>query len=179
MVLKYGEIYVHHNQNEELFTNGFWRFFGWETYVDKSSKILIMFTDKNELFDANEYLLANDRESILIKIIESTLPVPDSFTNTLGEVALYKQPININGIKKLCFENIFVNYEKFKTIKRISSIFNCIYIKSIEFPLEVFGIVRVLSAENTPRFIFAFESDFMSETNAIYFANWVLRGGEV
>ena len=45
MVLKFGEIYIYHDQKEEYFSNSIFRFFGYETYVDKPSKILMIITN--------------------------------------------------------------------------------------------------------------------------------------
>ncbi len=173
MVLKYGEIYVYHNQSEESIGNAFWRFFGYETPVDKSSQILMIFDETNELFDVNEYL---SRPNTVSKIIVSfnhkpIHELPKSFTNSAGKIANYKEPIESNGVKKLCFNNIFRN-NKLKTLEKVASLYNLIYIFNSK---EVFVTVRIKSTEEKPRFIFAFDPDFLSNTDVVHLVNLLFR----
>ncbi len=172
MVLKYGEIYVYHNKNEESIGNTFWRFFGYETPVDKSSQILMIFNETNELFDISEYLSRPNTEC-KIKLNFSDVTLPDYFKNSVGKTATYKEPIVTNGVKKESFTKIFTNYDKYKNFKPIASIYNRIYTFNSD---NVFGTLRISSAEETPRFIFAFESDFLSNTDVVYLINLFFRG---
>ncbi len=172
MVLKYGEIYVYHNKNEESFSNTLWRFFGRETYVDNTSQILMIFDETNELFDINEYLSRPNTEC-KIKLNFSDVTLPDFFTNSDGKTATYKEPIVTNGIKKESFTKIFTNYNKYKNFKPIASIYNRIYTFNSD---NVFVTLRISSAEETPRFIFAFDSNFLSNTDVVNLINLFFRG---
>lgn len=172
MVLKYGEIYVYHNQNEESISNTLWRFFGRETYVDKTSQILMIFDETNELFDVNEYLSRPNTTS-KIKVNFSDVSLLDFFTNSAGKIATYKEPIESNGVKKQSFSKIFTNYDKYKNFKPIASIYNHIYIFNSK---EVFVTLRIKSTEEKPRFIFAFDPDFLSNTDVVHLVNLLFRG---
>ncbi len=178
MVLKYGEIYVHHNQNEEFFTNHVKRFFGWETFVDESSKIIIKHDSSDTIFDVNEYLSStSNKSSILVGNQGIIVNVPETITLANGKIAKYCIPtLDASGVYKQNFKEIFANCPKYKTGKPIASGFNCIYREGIK---QVFSLVRISSSEDNPIFIFAYESDFMNEANTVYFINWILRGGKV
>lgn len=106
MVLKFGEIYIYHDQKEEYFSNSIFRFFGYETYVDKPSKILMIlmiFDDNNKLFDANEYLAnINNSNPLLNELTITNETLPESFVLTNGKKATHKKNI-IVGITKQCF----------------------------------------------------------------------------
>ncbi len=173
MVLKYGEIYVYHNQSEESIGNTLWRFFGWETPVDKTSQILMIFDETNELFDVNEYLSRpNTASKIIVSFSHKPLcELPKSFTNSAGKIANYKEPIKSNGVKKQCFNNIFKNY-KLKTLEKVASVYNLIYMFNSK---EVFVTLRIKSTEEKPRFIFAFDPDFLSNTDVVHLVNLLFR----
>lgn len=174
MVLKFGEIYIYHDLNEEYFSNSIFRFFGYETYVDKPSKILMIFDDNNELFDVNEYLNSINK-TLFNKVNWDGLTLPESFVPTNGKKATHKKNIIVEGITKQCFKKIFADYKKYKTVKGIPSVYNCIYLNDLE---EIFGILRIQSADETPRFIFAFDDKLMDNQQAVYLINDIFRGGK-
>ncbi len=177
MVLKFGEIYIYHDQKEEYFSNSIFRFFGYETYVDKPSKILMIFDDNNELFDVNEYLNnINNSNALLNELTITNETLPESFVLTNGKKATHKKNIIVGAITKQCFKQIFTNYKKYKTVKGIPSIYNCIYKYDLE---EIFGILRISSAEETPRFIFAFDDKLIDNQQAVYLINYIFRGGKL
>jgi len=171
MVLKFGEIYVHHNLNVELFINPIKRFLGWETWVDKSSKIIVVVEESSDVFDINEYLTTN-KSSIIIGTIGSVVQVPETVTNTRGKIAKHSLPRLDDGVFKQNFREIFANCKKYKTGKPVASVFNCIY---IEKDNQVYALLRISSSENTPIFIFAYDSDFFSLPDVIYLSNVILR----
>lgn len=174
MVYKFGEIYIYHDQNEEYFINSLYRFFDYETFVDNKSRILMIFNDNNELFDVKEYL-DNINKTLFNEIARSRQKLPILFILNNDKKATRKKNIISDGIIKQNFKKIFIDYKKYNTFKPIPSIFNCIYEHNLE---EIFGILRVSSADDTPKFIFAFDDKFMDNQQVVCLINDILRDGK-
>jgi hypothetical protein len=170
MSIKYGELTINHTKEEpDIFTSlSMW--FGYERRATKSSDLVFLFED-GEIYIADDKI--PDFEFKFIYSIANKMPMYfDKKDKT--STYFYKTPVKKEDKLKLDFIPLFKTYEKYNSSMNIASSSNCIYYcyKSLKKP-EVFGIIRLKSNENMPRFQFAYDSNEFTKEEVIYLINYI------
>ena len=143
MSIKYGELtIIKDNEQSNLSSLLYW--ITNEEYLGKKSKYIFLFDD-GEICDAEDKLL-----DFHFKFLDSFMSVlPIYFEKTINKEK-YLQIYFKKGIK--CFNQLFINYPKYKSDMTIESKYNCIYDCCKSSKPEIFGLVRIKSTEQMPRF---------------------------
>lgn len=164
MGIKYAEITIIRDLENESYSNYLKRLIGFEPYIENdNSQIIILFDDKNICDVKNEYIVKNIEFSASIN---SILPHFIKISKT-DRIIFYKNPeTNFEGKLRLNFNNIFKNYNNFNSYKRIPSYFNCIY--EIIGHGEIFAICKIQSNEEKPRYILAYDEYYFDRSDIIY-----------
>ena len=171
MSIKYAEITIIRNLEEESIFRGLFRVLGYEnTTIDKDT-IIINFDDgticdiKDEYID-KKYdfsLLGEDHWfPILFKKVKDTLPI-----------IFFKRPKVENGVRKLNFQNIFKDCKNYNQKQIQSSKYNIIY--QTYNDIEIFAICRIKSNEEKPRFLLAYDGNWFDRSDIIYLIDCILK----
>lgn len=174
MPIKYGEITIIHNDDEDGFFKSFLRNWGYELKTNQSSKIIILFED-GDIFEINDKL----RDFEYKFVDDPTYHTPLSFENPKKKTDRYfkKKPhMNDKSQLTLNFEELFKSYNKYSKKDNIASIYNFIYYRfTYEEKKDVFGVVRLKSNDNKPRFIFAYDCLNFSKDEIMYLINVIFK----
>jgi len=177
MVLKYGEINVFHNTETESFGNLFLRLYGTETWVDSSSKIIISWADDNIPFDIEEKLVKRHME-FKFENKESFLPSSiclNSSDNKIINLNYTKPFTTSTGKLALDLKSIFAPSKNYSN-NVVSSFFNFSYYLTLDkIKRPLISCVRVKSTEEKPRFLIAYDPDYIIESDAVYIINCIFR----
>lgn len=173
-MLKYGEINIFHNTELESYTNLIWRYLNIETCVHQSSQIIMSFDDDDKLFDINDKIVKRDIEFAFIE--------PTSFPYVINirqprSTILYDEPIiKPDGTRSLNYKSIFAKCSKYLLIGHMASFFNFSYYIFVGSKKKsVFSCIRVKSTSVKPRFLLAYETDYLTESDVIYLVNCIFR----
>lgn len=173
MPIQYGEITIIHNEEDEGFINSIFRtWLNYEFKPNSNSQIVILFED-GEICDINDKL--KDFEYKFLN--SSTSRTPGYFEKKNKKIYFKKSPItNDKGEERLKFTDLFKSYSKYSQFNLRPSTYNCIYYHNINCNKpEVFGVVRLKSSENKPRFQFAYDNDEFSKEEVIYLINYIFK----
>jgi hypothetical protein len=180
MSIKYIEATIIRNLENETIFRPFMRFLGYENITKDDDTIILSFDD-DSVCDIKEHH------------IDKKIKFEKSYCNSSGSFPIYfdlngktlfkKNPELIDGLKKLHLNNIFMNFEKkdLFSSQKIPSIYNIIYYVddsssgSTDFKLEVFGIVRIKSNEEKPRYIIAYNDKYFDKSYVIYLIDCVFK----
>jgi hypothetical protein len=194
MTIKYGELTIIKDTEQSTLSSLLYWITN-EEYKVKKSKYIFLFDD-GEICDAEDKLLGNFNFSFLNDINLDLLPF--SFTNSIR----YKLPIYFEIKSKeskerriyfhkgmdvktstslLDFNQLFTSYSKFKCDMNILSEYNGIYychkflLNSETNKPEIFGLIRIKSTEQMPRFQFAYDSDEFTKEEIIYLIHHIFN----
>lgn len=181
MTIKYGELTIikeKEQSNLEMFVN-------WLTNEEKvieKSKYIFLFDD-GEIRDFEDKLLVDYNFSFRFRYSGyiSRLPVYflkyNDFTTELYFNKLTGIYETIIPDSLLCFNQIFISYSKYRYDIIIPSVYNCIYFcnKSLLLSPEIFGLIRIKSSEQMPRFQFAYDSEEFTREETIYLIHRILN----
>jgi len=171
MSIKYVEITIIRNIEEENVFRTLSRYFGYENTSNDNDTIIMEFDDgticdiKDEYIDKKfEFnMLGHDHWFPLYFKIEGK-------NNTL----FYKKPdLNKDGQKKLDFNKIFKNYKNYNKYSREASEYNLIY--ETYDKIELFAICRIKSNEEKPRFILAYDETIFDKSDIIYLNDCIFK----
>ena len=176
MSFKYGELTIIYKE-ENIFS----KFFAWlsseeqiEVQSDKLCKCIFLFED-GEICDSDEKL--KDFKFEFRNSYFSPLPLHFDFNKEENKSNTYFNKFSNINIDQISFDynSLFNTYSKFDSnIVIPNSIYNCIYFcHNISSSLgvikqDVFGIIRIQSNENMPRFQFAYDSNEFTKEEIIY-----------
>ena len=172
MPIKYADITININSEKESLLDYFSRFFGNESINDNDT-IIILFDDQTICDVKNEYIDKKFKFEIH-KFVNDFLPY--YFITNDNNYFYYKIPININnGIRKININNIFKNYPRFSTYKKVESFYTFIYYDITNLN-EVFSIIKNgLSNNNNPRYSLAYDDTCFKRDDIIYLVNCVFK----
>ena len=144
--------------------------FGYERRATKSSELVFLFED-------GEIYIADDKVTDFgFKFVNSSINKMPIYFDKKDKTStyFYKTPVQKDDKLKLDFKPLFSPYAKYNSSMNIASSYNCIYYcyKSSKEP-EVFGIMKLKSNENMPRFQFAYASDEFTKEEVIYLINYM------
>jgi len=194
MTIKYGELTIIKDKEQTTISS----LLNWitnEEYKVKKSKYIFLFDD-GKICDAEDKLLENFNFRFLNDINLNLIPF--SFTNSIR----YKLPIYFEIKSKesktsriyfhkgmdvktshslLDFNQLFISYSKFKCDMNILSEYNCIYycykflLNSETNKPEIFGLIRIKSTDQMPRFQFAYDSDEFTKEEIVYLIHHIFN----
>lgn len=167
--MKYANIFIIMNLDECIIPQGLLNFLGFESPYKKDT-IIIEFED-NTVCDINE--IQKQHTFTFGKYnFNSIYPIFIGLSDS-KKTLFYKEPFDLNGLKKLKFD-IFDSYKNFINYKKVSSIYNAIYYEE-ETKDEVFAIVRVKSSEEKPRFVIAYDENIFNKTNISTLVHYIFK----
>lgn len=175
MTIKYGELTIikeKEQSNLEMFVN-------WLTNEEdqiRKTKYIFLFDD-GEICDFEDKLLVDFNFSFRVSSYISRLPMYFRKNEDYSHPIYFNKYIDPKMLDSLlCFNQIFIAYSKYRYDMNISSKYNCIYFchKSLLSP-EIFGLIRIKSSEQSPRFQFAYDSEEFTREEIIYFIHRILN----
>jgi hypothetical protein len=169
MTIKYAEITIIRNIEDEDIFSTLSRYFGYENTTDNKDMIIIIF-DNGSIYDTKDEYIDKKYNFGQLGFIHK---FPIYFDTDKGIHLFYKKPIEKNKIETLNFNSIFKNYYKHKTQQYESSIFNLIYEDIDE--KELFAMCRIKSTEEKPRFLLAYDNTIFDKSDIIYFVDYLFK----
>lgn len=171
MTIKYCEVTVIRNIDEEPFVSYIKRLAGYENRITDKDTIIITFVDDNTIYDIkNEYVDKNFEFSV--NHWYYSYPLYFEIKNT---IAFFKEPTKLGDKNKLDFSEIHKNYPNYEINlknKLEPSIYNIIYDSQNNL---VFSIARIKSNEEKPRFIVCYDDKYLDKSDIIYLIDYMLK----
>jgi hypothetical protein len=171
MSIKYAEITIVRNLEEENWFNYCKRMFGNENTVNDYDTIIILFED-GSICDVNsEYV--DKQFKMGSKVLHSVFPL--YFSTKKGSLLFYKRPrVNPDGILTIDFKPIFKDDPKYIRLTKCASVYNAIYDNTANH--DVFAIVKNGSNEKSPRYLLAYDDSYFEKSDIIYFVSCIFKG---
>ena len=168
MPIKYAEIVIVRNLEEEGWFNYCKRMIGNENIVYDNDTIIILFEDGTMTDTRSEYV---DKHAKMGPTVFQRV-YPTYFNIKDKEMMFYKGPTIVNGMKTLDFKPIFKNNPKFLTLSKVASIYNVIY---TSIRNETFAIVKNNSNEKSPRYSVAYEDTHFDRSDIVYLVEYIFK----
>jgi len=163
MSIKYAEITIIRNFDEESIFQSVTRYFGYLPLINDNDDIILTFDDGVNCDVKKEYIDKKYKFSISSWV--NGFPIYFDF-NKKYKLAFYKNPnILESGQLKLDFRNIFKNYPKYNQLKHEPCNYNMIYKDNNN---EIFAILRIRSSNEKPRYLLAFDESNFDRSDVIY-----------
>lgn len=169
MTIKYADVTVIRNIEEESIFRTIERYFGYENYANKSDTIIIQFEDGTICDTSHDYI----NKMITFGILGHRSQFPLYFVTTKGKNLYYKEPYEENGETQIKVHSILKNYPQFKNQPSQSSSFNVVY-EDIN-KKEKFAILKNLSSEEKPIYIVAYDDTLFDKSDIIYLVDYMLK----
>lgn len=169
MTMKYAEITIIRNIEQEDILRTFARYFGYENTTNDTDTIIITFDDGSICDTKDEY---TDKK-YKFGMIGHNHYFPIHFQKDEKNICIfYRETYIKDGVKFLNFKNVF-KYNKNYEISRDSSAYNLIY-ENIN-KKEVFAICRIKSSEENPRFLLAYDDTIFDKSDIIYVVDYIFK----
>lgn len=169
MTIKYAEITIIRNLEQETIFRAMSRYIGYENITNDNDTIIIIFDDDTICDTKDEYIDKKYKFSILYH--DYNFPI---YFELNKEITLfYRRPSEENNKKKLNFKPIFRPYYKYNNVIIEASEYNLIY-EDI-FKKEILAIVRIKSNEEKPRFLLAYDDKLLDRTSIIYLIDCIFK----
>ena len=165
MPIRYAEITIIRNLNEETILCYLNRLLGNENKTTEQDTIILLFDDETICDCKNKNI--NKKIKIAPKDPYTNFPIY-LITEDNG-ILFFKTPIENNGNRKLDFKKIFTN-KKYLELTKVPSVYNCIYYKNNN---DVFAIIKIKSNEEKPRFLLAYDDEYFEKDDIIYLVNYI------
>lgn len=172
MSIKYVEITIIRNIEEENIFRSLSRYFGYENTTNNKDTIIILFDDGTICDIKDEYEYINKKFEFGPLAYDHGFPLNfkiEGKTRTL----FYKEPHVKDGKKKLDFKKIFENYKNYDKDSREASEYNMIY--EYYDKIELFAICRIKSNEEKPRFLLAYDETIFDKSDIIYLTDCIFK----
>lgn len=163
MSIKYVEVTVIRNIEEEDVFRSISRYFGFENVTNNTDTIIITFDDGTICDTKHEY---EDKQYKFTLYLEDR-GFPLKIEKTQNEIFLYKNP----ELNTLEFKDIFANSDKYNKEQKVPSVYNVIYTNLKLSMKEQFAIVKIKSNEIYPRYLLAYDDSVFDRSDIIYLAN--------
>lgn len=168
MSIRYCEITIIRNLEEESIFSSVGRFFGMETSLTDNDTIIITFDDETICDVKNEYV--DKKYEFSQSVNNNKFPIYFAFGH--HRKAFYRNPIIKNNVSTLNTGNLYNNYKKYNEMKYIPSTYNIIYTSGSS---EIFGILKLKSNEEKPRYLLAYDETKFDRTDIIYLTNCIFK----
>jgi hypothetical protein len=175
MPINYGELTIIYNKEQkDIFTSlSLWLNNNELSIINK----LIFLFDDGEICEAIDKL--KDFKFIFFNNFFSKIPNYFEKNKDIkkSNKVYFSKKSNKNGDSKLDFKQLFSLYTKYDPSINIASYYNMIYYcyKSYNIQSEIFGIIRIKSNKNMPRFQFAYDSDEFTKEEIVYLINYIFN----
>jgi hypothetical protein len=172
MPIKYAEITIIINTEKESILNYFNRLLGNENQTTDNDTIIILFDD-GIIYNVKKEC-ENKNTNIIMGPIGFKTNVPLYFEiEETNKIFFSKTPtVDCNGKLKLNSKPIFANNKKHTTTKKEPSVYNSIFERGNN---EVLAIVKIKSSEEKPRFLLAYDDEYLKKEHIIYFINCIFK----
>jgi hypothetical protein len=169
MHVKYAEIVIVRNLEEESWFNYCKRLLGNENVVYDNDTIIIIFEDETITDTKREYV---DKQFVMgPKVFNRVYP---TYFKKKDETSLfYKKPSNENGIPTLNFNSIFKDCSKYLALTKVASEYNAIY--TSVYDINMFAIVKNNSNEKSPRYLMAYDDNYFERNDIIYLVDRIFK----
>lgn len=165
MPIKYAEITISRNLEEETWLSYFKNLLGEENIITKSDTIILSFDD-GTINDTKSELVDKQFEfGFGIKSHRSVYPI--YFKKNDKKLLFLQDPSFKDGCMYMDFNPIFEDSAKYATLKRVPSTYNTIYY-SISMNQQLFAIVKI---GNNHRYLLAYDDDYFDKSDINYFIN--------
>lgn len=162
MPIKYAEITISRNLQEESWLSYFKNLIGEENIITNNDTIIISFDDGT---------ITDTKSAFIDKLFEfghktyqSIFPM--YFKNPSKNSTLFlKQPTYRDGALRMDFNNIFKDDPKYTTVKKMPSVYNAIYHSVLTYK-ELFSLIK---NGNNHRYLLAYDDDYFDKSDIIYF----------
>ena len=168
MTLKYGELTIIYSKQSMSET-----FFSWlnnEELKKEPTKYIFLFDD-GIIYDETTIKDFN------FEFLNSCLNLMPAYFHREKFVRIYFRKSHKEiKTEKIDFDNLFMSYPKYDSSVYIKSVYNEIYYchKKLE-PIDVFGIIRIPSSDNMPRFQFAYDSNEFTKEEVSYLIHHIFN----
>lgn len=169
MTIKYADVTVIRNVEEESIFRIIERYFGYENYANNSDTIIIQFDDGSIYDTRHDYI----NKMFAFGILGHISQFPLYFDTTKGTTLYYKEPYEENGERQIKVHSILKNYSQFKKQPSQSSSFNVVY-EDIN-KKEKFAILKIVSSEEKPRYIVAYDDTLFDKFDIIYLVDYMFK----
>ena len=170
MSIKYAEITIIRNIEEENIFRTLSRYLGYENTSNDNDTIIITFDDGTICDIKDEYI--DKKFDFAVIGHDHCFPIYFKIDNE-KRTLFYKKPDTINDQKKLNFRKIFKNYKNFDKCSVDPSVYNVIYENYDK--IEYFAICRIKSSEEKPRFLLAYDNNVLNRTEIIYLIDCIFK----
>ena len=159
MTINYGELFIIKNEQTKLES-----LMSWITNKEIKPNYVFLFED-GEICDSEKIV------DFYYKFLDSfASSVPLYFEKTIKSTPHLK--IYFDKKKKV-FDPLFSNFSKYKLDNVIQSKYNCIY-ESLYTTPEKFGLIRIKSTDQMPRYQFAYDSTDFTKEEIVYLIEHIL-----
>lgn len=170
MSIKYAEITIIRNIEEENIFRGIIRYFGYENITNDKDTIIIVFDDGTMYDIKDEY--ENKDFKFAVTGYNHNFPIYFEIRDKKTTL-FYKSPKYVDDKKKLDFNPIFKGCKNYDKNQVIASIYNIIY-EDIH-KKDQFGIVRLKSNEEKPRYKLAYNDSIFDKSDMIYLTDCIFK----
>jgi hypothetical protein len=178
--LKYGYVTVEY-QTEEVLFDDVWRYLGYEQ-IGPRDKIVVEFEkddfDPNNLSVYDVELVHCDDMSICDPLYTTHINMPQYFYHK-GDILKfynYKTPTITEYFwktKRTLKLNQFDSYSGIKNIKKLPSVYNCIY--TYKYNTDVFAMTKIKESDKRCNFLIAYNPALITEEHAVFMLKHILR----
>ena len=169
MPIKYAEITIARNLEEESWFNYCKRLVGNENAVYDNDNIIIFFEDETITDTKSKY--EDKHFAFGPTVFQRVYPI--YFNKKDSESVFYKNPHYENRIPTLNFKSIFKNNPKYLTLTKVASVYNVMYTNTCN--VNVFALVKNNSNEKSPRYSMAYEDDYFERSDISYFVDCIFK----
>jgi hypothetical protein len=163
MTLKYGELTIIYDNKVQTLVNTFFSWLNDEKLKKEPTKYIFLFNDGIICDETNI-------KDFNFEFLNSCLNLMPVYFHREKFVRIYFRKSHKEiKTEKIDFDNLFMSYPKYDSSVHIKSVYNEIYYchKKLE-PIDVFGIIRIPSSDNMPRFQFAYDSSEFTKEEVSY-----------
>jgi hypothetical protein len=171
MPIKYAELNIIRNLEEESMFSYLKRIMGNENNVSDDDTLIISFDNDDIVCDVKKEYVDKQYEFGL-SIYHSSFPNWFDTNKQNNNFFILKQPNFVNGNRTLNFKNIFNKNKKFLASKQYSSVFNGIYTYNGD---EVFSIVKNSLNDIKPIYLIAYDDIYFERSDVVYLVSQTFR----
>lgn len=164
MPIKYAEITIVRNLEQESWLTYFKNLIGDENIITKNDTIIILFDD-GSVTDTSEYKDADERFEMGPKSVYYGYPIYFNKINKNKNTVFLKTPIIKDNVAKLDFKPIFKDYPNYNTLKKEPSIYNAIY--ATIGGDEIFSLIK----RKSNLYLLAYDDSYFDKSDIGYFVD--------
>ena len=175
MPIKYAELNIIRNLEEESIFSYLKRIMGNENNVSDDDTLIISFDNDDIVCDVKKEYVDKHYE-FGPSTYYSSFPNWFDMKNQNNNLFILKQPNLVNGNRTLNFKKIFNKNPKLLTSKQYSSVYNGIYTCNGD---EVFSIVKNSLNDIKPIYLLAYDDKYFERGDIVYLVSQTFKGNYV